>query len=86
MRLVSASTSLFNFCLDDLSVGESGVVKSLTLTVLGPMCDFNWDQQTHLIQVNSVVECFIGNSCRVSDAILLLNSKRILCFALLCFI
>lgn len=86
MRLVSTSSSLFNFCLDDLSVGESGVVKPFTLTMSGPICDFNWDQQIHLIQVNSVAECFIGNSCRVSDAILLLNSKRILCFALLCFV
>ena len=30
--------SLFSFCFNDLSIGESGVLKSLTIIVWGSMC------------------------------------------------
>ena len=30
--------SLFSFCLEDLSIAESGVLKSSTIIVLGAMC------------------------------------------------
>ena len=30
--------SLFSFCFDDLSIGESGVLKSPTIIVWGSMC------------------------------------------------
>ena len=37
---VSASSiiSLFSFCLDVLSTGQSGVLKSLTVNMCGSMC------------------------------------------------
>ena len=30
--------SLFSFCFDDVSIGESGVLKFLTIIVWGSMC------------------------------------------------
>ena len=35
MILFKSSISLFTFCKDDLSIGESGVLKSPTITVEG---------------------------------------------------
>jgi hypothetical protein len=32
---------LIFFCLDDLSIGDSGVLKSPTIIVLGSICAFN---------------------------------------------
>jgi hypothetical protein len=32
--------SLLIFCLDDLSIGDRGVLKSPTITVLGSICAF----------------------------------------------
>lgn len=36
----NSSVSLFSFYLDDLSISESGVQKSLIITVLGLTCGF----------------------------------------------
>lgn len=36
----SSNISLFSFCLSDLSVGESGVLKSATILVWESICDF----------------------------------------------
>jgi hypothetical protein len=36
---VSFVISLFSFCLDNLSIGESGVLKSTITNVWGSMCD-----------------------------------------------
>jgi ABC-type branched-subunit amino acid transport system permease subunit len=38
MTSPSFTVSLFSFCLNDLSIGESGVLKSSTLIVWGSMC------------------------------------------------
>jgi len=38
MTSLSLSTSLFNFCFPDLSIDESGVLKSPTIIVWGAMC------------------------------------------------
>lgn len=39
MTSVSSSTSLFSSCLDDLSIGQSGVLKSPTIIVWGSICN-----------------------------------------------
>jgi hypothetical protein len=36
----SSRISLLIFCLDDLSIGDRGVLKSLTIAVLESMCAF----------------------------------------------
>jgi hypothetical protein len=38
MTSVSFTVSLFSFCFHDLSIGESGVLKSPIITVWGAMC------------------------------------------------
>ena len=35
---LSFTVSLFSFCFNDLSIGESGVLKSPTIIVWGSMC------------------------------------------------
>ena len=39
---ISFISSLFCFCLDDLPIGENGVLKSPTINVWGLMCDLNF--------------------------------------------
>lgn len=38
-----APVSLFRLCLDDLSVGESGVLKSPTIKVCWSVCDLSFN-------------------------------------------
>jgi hypothetical protein len=40
MMLINSLISWLIFCLDDLSAGEGGILKSSTLAVLGSICDF----------------------------------------------
>ena len=42
MTSVSSLTSLLSFCLVDLSIGESGVLKSPTISVWGLMCNLSF--------------------------------------------
>ena len=42
MTSVSSLGSLLNFCLEDLSSGESGVLKFPTVSVWGLMCDLSF--------------------------------------------
>jgi hypothetical protein len=39
---VNSSISLLSFHLDDQSIGDRGVLKSPTTTVLGTICDFKF--------------------------------------------
>ena len=39
---VSSIISVFSFCLDDLSISKSGVLKSPTINVWSPMCDLSF--------------------------------------------
>ena len=42
MTSVSSLISLLSFCLVDLSIGESGVLKSPTISVWGLMCNLSF--------------------------------------------
>ena len=39
---ISFIISLFSFCLDDMSIGESRVLKSPTINVWGSICDLSF--------------------------------------------
>jgi hypothetical protein len=41
-NLSSSVISLFSFCLDDQSIGESGLLRSQITNVWGSMCDLNF--------------------------------------------
>ena len=41
---VSFTVSLFSFCFHDLSIAESGVLKSPTIIVWGMMCAFSFSK------------------------------------------
>jgi hypothetical protein len=41
---VSFTVSLFSFCFHDLSIAESGLVKSPTIIVCGAMCALNFNK------------------------------------------
>lgn len=42
MTFIGFIISLFSFCLNDLSIGESGVLESPTIYVWGSMCDLSF--------------------------------------------
>ena len=42
MASVSSLTSFLSICLIDLTIGESGVLKSPTISVWGLMCDLSF--------------------------------------------
>jgi hypothetical protein len=46
--------SLFSFCFHDLSVGESGVLKSPTIIVFGAMCALSFSK-VPLVNVAALV-------------------------------
>lgn len=43
MTSVNFIIPLFSFCFDDLSTGESGLLQSPTINVLGSMCDLHFN-------------------------------------------
>jgi hypothetical protein len=56
---VSVHVSLFRFCFQDMSIGESGVLKSSTIIVWGAMCALSSSNVCFIIWVplNLVHRC-----------------------------
>ena len=58
MTSVSSLGSLLNFCLEDLSSGESGVLKFPTVSVWGLMCDLSFGNVSF-----TRVPLYLGHRC-----------------------
>ena len=56
MTSVSSLISLLSFYLVNLSIGESGVLKSLTINVCSLMCDLNFSNVSFTYVGGSVLE------------------------------
>jgi len=51
MTSLSVSMSLLNFCFHDLSIDESGVLKSPTIIVCGAMCVLRFSKVSYMYVV-----------------------------------